>query len=313
MLGSRKYRRWLNNQLLINKGRAFQLNEYFDILEYDEIESIIVSSSFRDPNYKTSPSIWIKLSLDDELYRLYLDCDENTKELSGTRAREKGVKDTFKTQSVQLLSGLRKRCSFLGKSGDTHDLLQNEYLEDSSLKSCVAGYLGKVFGGILSLLDHEDLIGFVFDIENLIVDFIREDRVGTSTWKLVLVSNSDCRMMSIHNRECNDPRVSRELGPQFDSRKGLSLLVIQGCNKLLRKIVHSLCAPYSLRSKSINLLCNAPEGGSHARSMVLSQPKSEFPGPGTPEVKISTLLRLNRMFSRKETEKQQLKRKSLGP
>lgn len=317
MLGSRKYRRWLNNQLLINKGRTFQIHQYCDNYEFDEIESIIISSSFRDPNYVVSPSIWIKLSSDDELHELFLDCKE--REERGLEELAVSPAEQGATQARSLLASLKKICS--GLEIDQECLFKGECSVESvqlgaftniNLKSCITGYLGKIFGEVLTLLDRDSLVEYVLNIENLMIEFIQDilenqQKQCGKTDRLVLVSDKDCRTMSICDiKDYKNGEIgglcfaSSEFKSYLSSDKRPNLLIVKGCNKLLRKIVHCLCGLYCLNSRSISVFGESKYGrGNDEKTMVLTPCKSAN-AVILPQVKVSTLLKINQIYSKKQ-------------
>ncbi|OII72417.1 uncharacterized protein cubi_00412 [Cryptosporidium ubiquitum] len=313
MLGSRKYRRWLNSQLLINRGRAFQIHQYCDNYEFDEIESIIISSSFRDPNYMISPSIWIKLSSDNELHELFLDCKEGDK-----RLKELIVNQTERLEvpTKNFFASLKKICSNLDLDEECFTNHENcdvnikaENFNNINLRSCITGYLSKVFGEVLSLLDRDDLVGFIFNIENLMIELIRNDsqkqeKLYEEIHKLVLVSEKDCKMMSFYDIKDDDVHggfspLSSEFESHLNSSQRSSLLIIKGCNKLLRKIIHCLCNHYCVNSRSISALLNDNYKGNNEKIMILSPRKSSITIT-PPQVKISTLLKINQLYSKRK-------------
>ncbi|KAJ1604743.1 hypothetical protein OJ253_3505 [Cryptosporidium canis] len=312
MLGSRKYRRWVNNQLLINRGRAFQIHQYCDSYEFDEIESIIISSSFRDPNYIITPSIWIKLSSDDELHKLFLDCKE-----------DRGRLGKFMVSSAEigapnrdLFARIKKICSSLNID-EMHlvnceggvERIHREILTSIHLRNCVTGYLGKIFGEVLSLLDRDDLIEFVFSMENLIVELIQnslksQQKLCEKTDKLVLVSDRDSKVANIYN--VKDPSISNgpflrssEFKSFLSSTQRPNSLIVQGCNKLLRKVIHCLSSPYYLNSRSISLASKSKHSEGSERVMILSPCKSAS-SVALPKVRLSTLLKINQIYSDKQ-------------
>ncbi|KAH8582824.1 uncharacterized protein ELE39_003119 [Cryptosporidium sp. chipmunk genotype I] len=313
MLGNRKYRRWLNNQLIINKGRAFQIHQYCDSFEFDEIESLIISSSFRDPNYATSPSIWIRLSSDDELHKLFLDCKEGEElgELMITQTEGLGV------STKNFLASLKKICLNLNLDEDYFTNIENcnenilaENFTNVNLKSCITGYLSKVFQEVLSLLDRDDLVRFVSNIENLIIELFqnnelqKQEKLYEEVHKLVIISEKDCKMMTVYNIKDGNIDSSfcfffSEFGSQLNSCQGSNSIVIKGCNKLLRKIIHCLCNHYCLNSKSVSTLDNNKYGRNHEKIMILSLRKS-FNTVTLPQLKISTLLKINQLYSKKQ-------------
>lgn len=312
MLGSRKYRRWLNSQLLINKGRAFQIHQYCDNHEFDEIESIIISSSFRDPNYMISPSIWIKLSSDNELHELFLDCKERDQRLGEfiiTPTEGLGV------PTRNFFASLKKICSSLDldedcfKNNENCDInIQAKNFTNINLKNCITGYLNKIFGEVLSFLNKDDLVRFIFNIESLMIELIQnnlqdQEKLREKNHKLVLISDNDCKIMTLCNIKDHDVDnyfcfSSSEFQSHLNSCHISNSLIIKGCNKLLRKIIHCLCDHYCLNSRSISTIGSNNYEGNNEKIMILS-PRKSSNIITLPQVKISTLLKINQLYSNK--------------
>ncbi|CUV04388.1 unnamed protein product [Cryptosporidium hominis] len=317
MLGSRKYRRWLNNQLLINKGRAFQIHQYCDNFEFDEIESLIISSSFRDPNYVISPSIWIRLCSDDELHELFLDCKEGNEELGELMITPR---ESLTIPTRNFLSSLKKICSnldlnenyFLNNENCDENILAENFA-NINLKNCITGYLSKIFQEVLSLLDRDDLVRFISNIENLIIELIqnnelqKQEKLHENVHKLVIISEKDCKMMKVYN--IKDENVdnsfcflSSEFESYLNSCQSSNSIIIKGCNKLLRKIIHCLCDHYCIISRSISTIGNNNNNNNkrnHEKTMILSLPKSSNIIT-LPKAKITTLLKINQHYSKKQ-------------
>lgn len=113
-------------------------------------------------------------------------------------------------QARKFLASLKKICSGLeidqeclikGEDG-IEDVLQFDTFNNINLRSCITGYLSKVFGEALSLLDRDDLVKFVFNVENFMIEFIQDTLQNQQMQrgkvdKLILVSDKDCRIVTI--------------------------------------------------------------------------------------------------------------------
>ncbi|OII75968.1 hypothetical protein cand_008510 [Cryptosporidium andersoni] len=269
MLGNRKYRRWLNNQLLLHKGNSLYVDEYDN---EEEANLIFSGSSFHDHNHTIYSSTWIKLRSNTDLYELYLKCGEdiqmkcNTYQYTYLDSLNKNKQIyldpiAFKLHKsideIILLNDINnyqiyEKDIFQLTDNNSKNIYTKKSILNEKYKDLIHGFLYRTFESTFKLLDQIYIQFFISSLENHLIEYINGLYKGENdSIHYFNINNSQlCNTTLEDKNDCNDYFLLKNY---ITRNKYCKVMVIQNCNKLFRKLIHCVCKVYLLNSTSIGL------------------------------------------------------------